>query len=40
MDKGFIVYCPPCTEHNVKNTGEKYLKYIYVAAQANYYEIQ
>ena len=36
MDKGFIVYCPPRTEHNVKNTGEKYLKYIYVAAQANY----
>ena len=35
MDEGFILYCPPNTEHNVKNTGEKSLKYIYVAAQTN-----
>ena len=35
MDEGFILYCPPDTEHNVKNTGEKCLKYIYVAAQTN-----
>jgi mannose-6-phosphate isomerase-like protein (cupin superfamily) len=33
MDEGFILYCPPYTEHNIKNTGEKYLKYIYVAAK-------
>ena len=35
LDEGFILYCPPNTEHNVKNTGGKSLKYIYVAAQTN-----
>lgn len=34
MKNGFIFYCPPDTEHNVKNTGEKPLKYIYVASKA------
>ena len=33
MGEGFILYCPPETEHNVKNTGRKSLKYIYVASQ-------
>ena len=33
MRNGFIFYCPPDTEHNIKNTGEKYLKYIYVSAK-------
>ena len=33
MDEGFILYCPSYTEHNIINTGEKYLKYIYVAAK-------
>jgi mannose-6-phosphate isomerase-like protein (cupin superfamily) len=31
--ENFILYCPPATEHDVKNTGEKPLKYIYVAAK-------
>lgn len=33
MEEGFILYCPPDTEHDVKNTGKKLLKYIYVAAK-------
>ena len=33
MEENFILYCPPATEHDVKNTGEKPLKYIYVAAK-------
>ncbi|HEY4754930.1 MAG TPA: hypothetical protein VIH28_02635 [Ignavibacteriaceae bacterium] len=35
MEDGFILYCPPCTEHDVINTGKKLLKYIYVAAKIN-----
>lgn len=33
MEDGFILYCPSDTEHDVKNNGEKPLKYIYVAAK-------
>ena len=25
MEDGFILYCPPCTEHDVINNGEKLL---------------
>ncbi len=31
---GFAVYCPPHTEHDVRNTGEGPLRYIYVVAIA------
>jgi quercetin dioxygenase-like cupin family protein len=31
---GTVVYCPPDTEHDVKNTGSTMLKYIYVVAKA------
>lgn len=32
----FIVsYCPPDTEHDVRNTGSKPLRYIYVIARAH-----
>jgi mannose-6-phosphate isomerase-like protein (cupin superfamily) len=33
MEEGYVLYCPPNTEHNVKNTGEKLLKYIYITAK-------
>ena len=33
MEENYILYCPPATEHDVKNTGEKPLKYIYIAAK-------
>jgi len=29
-----VLYCPPMTEHNIKNTGSKPLHYIYVVAKA------
>ncbi len=32
---GVVAYCPPHTEHNIKNTGSKPLKYIYIATKAN-----
>jgi mannose-6-phosphate isomerase-like protein (cupin superfamily) len=32
---GIIGYCPPNTEHNIKNIGSSYMKYIYVAAKSN-----
>ncbi|MCX6554997.1 MAG: cupin domain-containing protein [Candidatus Aminicenantes bacterium] len=32
--KGEVVYCPPNTEHNVTNTGEENLIYLYVVAEA------
>ena len=31
---GVVAYCPPHTEHDVKNTGSTLLKYIYVASKA------
>jgi quercetin dioxygenase-like cupin family protein len=30
---GVVAYCPPYTEHDVKNTGTADLKYLYIAAQ-------
>ena len=33
MEENYILYCPPATEHDVKNTGEKSLKYIYIATK-------
>jgi mannose-6-phosphate isomerase-like protein (cupin superfamily) len=30
---GVIAYCPPNTEHDVKNTGSVPLKYIYIASK-------
>jgi len=32
---GVVAYCPPDTEHDVKNTGSTVLRYIYVVAKAN-----
>ena len=31
---GVVAYCPPNTEHDVKNTGSTVLRYIYVVAKA------
>jgi len=30
---GNVLYCPPDTEHDVKNTGSTALEYIYVVAK-------
>jgi quercetin dioxygenase-like cupin family protein len=30
-----VVYCPPETEHDVRNTGESPLRYIYMVARAS-----
>lgn len=35
MKVGSVLYCPPDTEHDVKNTGATPLQYIYVVAKAN-----
>lgn len=32
--KGEVLYCPPRTEHDVTNTGEGSLSYLYVVAEA------
>lgn len=32
--KGEVLYCPPWTEHDVTNTGEENLLYLYVVAEA------
>ncbi len=34
LTAGVVAYCPPDTEHNVKNTGLTMLRYIYVVAKA------
>ncbi len=34
LRKGVFFYCPPETEHNVKNTGGNILKYVYVVSKA------
>ncbi len=34
LQVGMIAYCPPNTEHDVKNTGSTMLRYIYVVAKA------
>ncbi len=33
LNYGMVAYCPPHTEHDVKNTGALPLQYIYVAAK-------
>jgi mannose-6-phosphate isomerase-like protein (cupin superfamily) len=33
MCRGNVVYCPPETEHDVRNTGSGILRYIYVTAR-------
>ena len=33
---GEIAYCPPHTEHDVKNTGSTLLKYLYIAADTKH----
>jgi len=32
VSAGSVLYCPPDTEHDVKNTGSSALEYIYVVA--------
>jgi quercetin dioxygenase-like cupin family protein len=34
MEAGCVLYCPPDTEHDVKNTGLGILRYIFVVAKA------
>lgn len=33
MREGLVLYCPPDTEHNVRNSGAEPLRYIYVVAK-------
>lgn len=33
IEEKVLVYCPSFTEHDVKNTGNKLLRYIFVVAQ-------
>ena len=33
---GVVAYCPPYTEHDVKNTDSTLLKYIYIASNTKY----
>jgi mannose-6-phosphate isomerase-like protein (cupin superfamily) len=33
MNSDTIIYCPPDTEHDVKNTGSGVLRYIYITAR-------
>ena len=33
MNPGDVLYCPPETEHDVRNTGAGILRYIYVTAR-------
>ena len=34
LEVGTVAYCPPDTQHDVKNTGATVLRYIYVVARA------
>jgi mannose-6-phosphate isomerase-like protein (cupin superfamily) len=34
IGEGEIVYCPPETLHNMVNTGDRVLRYVYVVAKA------
>lgn len=36
FDAGKVLYCPPNTNHNMKNTGSTPLQYIYVVAKAQF----
>lgn len=33
LQAGYVAYCPPGTEHDVKNTGSGVFRYIYVVAR-------
>ena len=33
MEKGFMIYCPSFTEHDVRNTGSEPLRYVFVVAK-------
>jgi quercetin dioxygenase-like cupin family protein len=33
METGFLIYCPSFTEHDVKNTGKRILRYIFVISK-------
>lgn len=33
LEYGYIAYCPPHTEHNVLNTGDAPLKYVFVVSR-------
>ena len=35
LKKGCLTYCPPHTEHNVHNTGDNPLKYVFVVSHIN-----
>ncbi|MGA3213115.1 MAG: hypothetical protein ABSD20_17565 [Terriglobales bacterium] len=34
VEANHAIYCPPQTEHDVKNTGTRMLRYVYVVADA------
>lgn len=34
MQEGFLMYCPTYTEHDVKNTGNELLRYVFVVSKA------
>jgi len=34
LDQHVVIYCPPDTEHDVRNTGGRPLRYIYMVARA------
>lgn len=35
LEPYFVAYCPPDTEHDVRNTGSKPLRYVYIVARAH-----
>ena len=35
MAEDFLIYCPSHTEHDVKNTGNETLKYVFVVAKVS-----
>lgn len=36
IEEGSVLYIPPDTEHNVKNTGKTLLEYVFVTSMAAY----
>lgn len=36
VEEGGFLYCPPGTVHNVLNTSDRELKYVYVVSKADY----
>ena len=35
MAEGFLIYCPSYTEHDVKNSGNELLKYVFFVAKVS-----